>query len=67
MTGAVFFEIDVPATGDGVHRMLTDDRWDGDEEERNAVFSPYRTLCGGDAGDRPCLGRGATRGRGVRR
>lgn len=39
---AVHFEIDVPATGDGVFLMVVDDP----DEQPYAVFSPYRNCVG---------------------
>lgn len=44
--GSVHFEIDVPATGDGVRLMVIDYHDEGIARYREAAFSPYRTCVG---------------------
>ncbi|MEV7553117.1 hypothetical protein AB0N89_26200 [Amycolatopsis sp. NPDC089917] len=48
LSGGVHFEIDVPATGDGVSLMVIDHRHEqfGEYRHRCAVFSPDRTCVG---------------------
>jgi len=43
---SIHFEIDVPATGDGVFLMAIDHQGDGLDDGRHAVFAPYRTCVG---------------------
>ena len=43
---SIHFEIDIPATGDGVFLMMIDYQGDGPDDELHAVFSPYRTCVG---------------------
>ncbi|MDR7278785.1 hypothetical protein [Catenuloplanes atrovinosus] len=44
--GAVHFEIDLPATGDGARFMVIDGAAEGWGSGRTAVISPYRTCVG---------------------
>jgi hypothetical protein len=46
LVGSLHFDIDVPATGDGVFLMVVDHQGDGLDDGRHAVFTPYRTCVG---------------------
>lgn len=47
LSGSVFYDIDVPATGDGVRLMVIDFIGEASiDDDRHAVFSPSRTAVG---------------------